>query len=83
MACLETKEIVLVPSTRLYGRGDLPQPCDRRKKMLVVEISQVDFSGPERRVFREDFAPVLVSITASAVAKMGQGRCWRVCLVGY
>ena len=83
MACLEKKKIVLVPSTRLDGRWDLPQPCARRKTYLVVEISQVAFSGTERRVCREDLAPVLVSITAAAVANMGQGRWWRLCMVGY
>ena len=72
---LETKEIVLVFLTRLEGRRDLSPPCDRPKKSLVVEIYQVTFSGPERRVWREDLAPVLVSITAEEVEKMGRG-CW-------
>ena len=83
MACLETKNILLVPSTRLEGRQYLPPPCARRKNLLAVEISQVTLSGPERRVWREDLAPVLVSITEAAVATMGQGCWWRVCLVGY
>ena len=44
---------------------------------------QVDLLGPEWRVWREDLAPVLVLITAAAVAMNGRG-CWcQVCLVGY
>ena len=39
MACLETKNIVSVPSTRLERRQDLPPPCDKQKKLLAVEIS--------------------------------------------
>ena len=31
----------------------------------------------------EDLSPVLMSITAAAVVRMGQGCCWQVCLVGY
>ena len=34
MACLETKKMVSVPSTRLEGRRDLPPPCARRKKIV-------------------------------------------------
>ena len=83
IACLETKNIVLVPSTRLDGRPDLPLPCVRRKSSLEVEISQFAFSGTELRVCREDLAPVLVSITEAAVAMMGRVLWWRVCLVGY
>ena len=83
IACLETKKIVLVPSTFLEGRQDLPLPCARRKYLLAVEISQVAFSGPERRVWREELAPVLVSINAAAVEMTGQGCWWQVCLVGY
>ena len=74
---------MLVPSTFLEGRQDLPLPCARRKYLLAVEISQVAFSGPEWRVRREDLAPVLVSITAELVAITGLGCRWRVCLVGY
>ena len=68
IACLETKNIVLLPSTRLEGKRGLRPPCSRRKHSLAVEISQVTFLGPEWRVCREDLAPVLVSITAAAVA---------------
>ena len=57
--------------------------CSRRKKNLAMEISQVAFSGPERRVWRDDLALVSVSITEAAVATMGRGCWWRVCLVGY
>ena len=83
MACLETKKIVLVTSTRLEGRGDLPPPCARRKNPLAVEISQVALLGQERRVWRDDLAPVLVLITAAVVEMIGQGFWWRVFLVGY
>ena len=72
-ACFETKNMVSVPSTCLEERRDLPPPCDRRKNSLAVEISQGSFSGPDRRVWREDLAPVMVSITAAAVATMGHG----------
>ena len=41
--------------------------------VLGVETSQVAFSGTEQRVRREDLAPVLVSITATAVEMIGQG----------
>ena len=34
MACLETKKIVLVSSTRLEVRRDLPPPCARQKKIV-------------------------------------------------
>ena len=83
MACLETKKIVLVPSTRLEGRRYLPPPYPRRKSSLSVEISQFAFLGPERRVWREDLSLILVPITASAVAMMERGCLWQVCLVGY
>ena len=53
------------------------------EKLLLVEMSQFAFSGPERRVWIEGLAPVLVSITAEVVTTMGQGCWWRVCLVGY
>ena len=72
MACLETKTNVLVPSTCLEGRRYLPLPCGRQKKNLAVEIPHVTFSGPERRAWREDFAPVFLFITAAAVAMTGQ-----------
>ena len=45
-------------------------------KMLEVEIYQVAFSGPDRRVWREDLAPIMVSITAEAVETMGRGWLW-------
>ena len=70
MACLETKNIVLVSSTRLEGRRDLPPPCARHKNSLAVEISQVAFLGLERRVCREELAPVFVSIAEAAVEMM-------------
>ena len=72
MACLETKTIMLVPLTSLKGRRYLPLPCARRKKSLEAEISQVTFSGPERRVWRDYLATVFVLITAAAVEKCGE-----------
>ena len=53
------------------------------EKNLAVESSQVTFSWQEKRVWRDDLAPVLGLITAAAVAMTGRGCCWRVCLVGY
>ena len=65
--------MVLVTSTRLEGRQDLPPPCARRNNSLAVEIYQVAFLGTDRRVWREDLAPVMVLINAAAVEKMGYG----------
>ena len=45
MSCLDKKNMVLVSSTHLEGRRDLPPSCARRKNSLVVEIYQVVFSG--------------------------------------
>ena len=71
--CLETKKMVSVTSTRLEGRRDLPPPCARHKNSFVVEIYQVALSGTNWRVWREDLAPVMVSITVAAVARTGRG----------
>ena len=71
--CLETKKMVLAPSTSLEGRRDLSQPYSRQKTLLVVEISQVAFSGPEQKVWREDLVPVMVSIPAAALVTTGRG----------
>ena len=68
---LGDKKMVLIPSTRLEGRRYLPPPCSRRGKLLAVEISQVTFLGLDQRVWREDLAPVTVSIAAAAVATIG------------
>ena len=65
--------MVSVPSISLEGRRDLPPPCAKRKNSFDVEISQVTFLGPDRRVWREDLAPVMVSITAAAVETAGCG----------
>ena len=73
MLCLETKKIVLVHSMCLEGRWDLPPPCAKRKNYFAVEIYQVDFSGPYRRVWRENLALVIVSITAAEVETVGRG----------
>ena len=73
MVCLETKNMVLVPSMCLEGRQDLPPLCAKRKNSFAVEISQVDFLGPDRRVWREDLAPVMVSITTAEVETTGRG----------
>ena len=75
--------MVLVPTARLEGRRDLPPTCSRRKNSFVVKISQVALSGPDWRVWREDLAPVMVSITAAAVARTGSFWLWIVCLVVY
>ena len=72
MVCLETNNMVLAPSTCLEGRRYLPPPCARQKKMFLVDIPQVAFLGPYRRVWREDLAPVMVSITAAAVADVAE-----------
>ena len=56
--------------------------CQAEKK-IVVEIFQVAFSRLDQRVWREDLAPVMASITATAVATTGLGLLWQVCLVGY
>ena len=73
MVCLDTNKMVLVPSMRLEGRRDFPPPCNKRKISFAVEISQVDFSEPYQIVWREDLAPVVVLITAAAVATVGRG----------
>ena len=75
--------MVSVPSISLEGRQDLPPTCARQKDLFAVEIYQVAFGGLDRRVRREDLSPVMVSITAADVAKMGSGGLWLVCLVGY
>ena len=43
------------------------------KKSFVVEISQGAFLGTDQRVWREDLASVIVSITVLAVAKTRHG----------
>ena len=67
--------MVLVQLMRLGGRRDLLSPCAKRKNSFALEISQVDLSGTDRRVQREDLAPVDVLMTASAVAKAGFVDC--------
>ena len=71
--CLETNKIVLLPLMRLDGRHDLLPPCAKRNNLFAGYISQVDLSGPERRVCREDLAPVDVLMTAAAMAMEGFG----------
>ena len=73
MVYLETKKMVLVPLMRLYGRRDLSPPCAKQKKSFAVDISQVALSGQDRRVWREDLAPVFMLITAAAVETAGRG----------
>ena len=58
---------------RLDGRRDLPPPCAKQKNSFAVEISQVALSGPDRRVWKEDLAPVEVFINVAAVATTGIG----------
>ena len=73
IVCLETKNMVLVPLIHLDGRRDLPPPYAKRKNSFAVEISQVALSGTERRVWRDDLAPVDVLMTADALAMSGFG----------
>ena len=54
--------MVSAPSKRLDGIRDLPPPCSRQKHLLVVEIYQLAFSGPDQRVWIEDLSPVVLSI---------------------
>ena len=65
--------MVLVLLMRLDGRRALPPTCAKRENLFAVEISQVAFLGPYRRVWREDLDPVVVLITASAVEMVGRG----------
>ena len=58
---------------RLDGRRYLPPPCAKQKISFDVDISQVAFSGTDQIVWREDFSPVVVLITAAAVATAGRG----------
>ena len=83
IVCLETNNMVLVPLMRLYGRCDLPPPCAKRKNSFAVDIYQVSLSGPERRVWRDDLAPVDVLMSASAVAIAEFGWLWQECQVRY
>ena len=73
MVCFETKKMVSVPSMCLGWRWYLPPHCDKRKNSFAVEISQLYFSVPDRRFWREDLAPVMMSITVAAVAMAGRG----------
>ena len=73
VVCLDTKKMALVPLMPLYGRRDLPPPCAKRENSFAVKISQVALSGPDRRVWREDLAPVDVLITEAAVTMAGRG----------
>ena len=57
----------------LDGRRDLPPPCAKRKNSFAVDISEVDFLRPERRVWREYLAPVDVLMTAAMVIMVGFG----------
>ena len=67
IVCLDTNKMMLVPLIRFGGRRDLPPPCGKWKNSFSVKISQVALSGPDRRVWREDLAPVDVLMTASMV----------------
>ena len=48
-----------------------------------MEIYQVAFSRPERRVWREGLDPVGVLMTEAVVAMAGFSRFWRFNRVGY
>ena len=71
--CLETNKMVLVQLMHLDGRRNFPPPCAKRGNSFAVEIYQVALSGPERRVWREDLAPVDVLMTVVAVKMAGFG----------
>ena len=70
---LETKNMVLVPLICLDGRRGLPPPCAKQKNSFAIDISQVAFSGPDQRVWREDLAPVDVLMNTAAVDMTGLG----------
>ena len=72
IVCLETKNMMSVPLMRLDGRGD-SAILRLSGNVFAVEISQVALSGTERRIWREDLAPVDVLMTATAVAMAGFG----------
>ena len=76
------KEDGIGPFNTFGGWRYLPPPCVRQKDYFVVKISKVDFSGPDRRVWREDLAPVMVSIATEAVEATRRVWLWQVCLVG-
>ena len=65
--------MVSVPSMCLEGRRYLPLPCAKRENSFAVEISIVALLRMDRRVWREELAPVRVSIATAAVAKAGRG----------
>ena len=73
IVCLETKTMMLVLLMRLYGMLDFLPPCAKWKNLFSFVISQVALSGPTRRFWREDLAPVDVFMTAAAVATSGFG----------
>ena len=65
--------MVLVPLMRLDGRHDLPPPYAKRKNSFAVKIPQVALPGPDRRVWKEDLAPVGVFFTGAVVVIAGRG----------
>ena len=73
MVCLETKNMILVPSICLEGRPDLFPPCAKRKFLFAVDIYKVYFLGPDKIVWREDLAPVMVLIPFTVVETVGRG----------
>ena len=83
MACLETKKYCVGAFNSFVEETGFPSTLCQAEKLLAVEIPQVAFLGPERRVWRENLAPILVSITASAVAMTGLDFWWQVFLVRY
>ena len=83
MACLETKKYCVGAFNSFVEETGFPSTLCQAEKLLAVEIPQVAFLGPERRVWRENLAPLLVSITVAAVEITEIGCWWRVCMVGY
>ena len=67
------KEDVIGP-VNVFGRETVfTAALGKAENSFSVEISLVAFSGPDWRVWREDFAPVVVLITAEAVEMSGRG----------
>ena len=70
---LGEKEDGIGPLNEFGGETGFTPTCAKRKNSFAAEISRVAFSGPDRRVWREDLAPVMVLITSEAVETTGRG----------
>ena len=67
------KEDGIYPFNVFGGETAFTSTLCQAENTLAVEISQVACSGPEQRVWGEDLAPVMVSITEAVVATIGRG----------